>query len=54
MLAFDVHARLKNTHIKALNGELKPLDNAIATFDYSEGVAQCEVLLKKYTVLLSS
>ncbi|WP_293932378.1 PAS domain-containing hybrid sensor histidine kinase/response regulator [Iodobacter sp.] len=54
MLAFDVHARLKKTHIETMNGELKGLNNAIATFDYAEGVLQCEALLKKYSVLLAS
>jgi hypothetical protein len=41
-------------HMKVLTGELNQLDNAIATFDYAGGVIQCEALLKKYSVPLTS
>ena len=45
----EAHAQLRHTLANSAPDELKGLDAALATFDFAQGVVQCEALMQKFS-----
>lgn len=51
MRAFAVHAQLRHHHGDRVAGELQRLDAALATFDFAQGMVQCEALIREFSAV---
>lgn len=51
MRALAVHAQLRHHHGDRVAGELQRLDAALATFDFAQGMVQCEALIREFSAV---
>jgi hypothetical protein len=49
MRALDAHAQLRQIHAHGAADELKALDAAMAALDFTQGVIQCDILIRKFS-----
>jgi CheY-like chemotaxis protein len=48
MRALEVFAQLQQTHAAHIQGALLPLDEALASLDFEQALAQCQALTKRF------